>query len=139
MARGKKTGGRDFKPGAAPKSPGRPPSPPELKAARRLTKTAFEEICNRFIHMTKVELREAKREPERTLLEHIVIAVLEKAEDWGDTGKLNFVLARLIGNVPDKLEVSDPDAPRNMTPEERRKRIAELQAMRDKSRGRSSG
>lgn len=106
MARGKKTGGKDWKPGKAPKSPGRPESPPELKEARKLTRTAFEAIINRFIHMTRVELREARSDRGRTQLELIVIAVLEKAEGWGDTSRLNFVLDRLIGKVPDKVEMS---------------------------------
>lgn len=129
-----KKGGRDFQKGN-PGGPGRPPTPPELKAARKLTRVAFEEICNRFIHMTRAELRAAKREDTRTQLELIVISVLEKAEDWGDTSKLNFVLARLIGNVPEKFEVSDPTAPGNLTPEERAKRLTELRAMAAKSRG----
>lgn len=106
MSRGKKTGGKDWTPGEQPKSPGRPELPREFKKARRLTRTAFEGICNRFVHMTGPELRKAKYEPQRTQLERIVIAVLEKAEGWGDTSRLNFVLDRLIGKVPDEIKHS---------------------------------
>lgn len=129
-----KVGGKDFKKGN-PGGPGRPRTPPELKVARKLTKTAFEEICNRFIHMTKEEIKEARKDPSRTQLELIVIAIVEKAIDWGDTSKLNFILARLIGNVTEKVEVKDLSAAALLTPEERAKRLAVLRAVREKTSG----
>jgi hypothetical protein len=122
-----------------PKGRGRPRVSPAMKAARRLTKTAFEEILNRFIHMSDDELKDAKRAPERTQLERIVIAILEKAEAWGDQGKLNFVLARLIGNVSETINVSGLDTPADaMTPKQREARIAALLAARDKVHGKAS-
>lgn len=134
MARdGTKTGGRNFKPGNK-MGKGAPKISPELKAARKLTRTVLEDILNRFIHMTKDEMREAKRAPERTFLELIVISVLDKAEGWGDTSRLNFVLNRLLGESPLEVNIKNTTA---LTPEQRAARIALLMANKEKANGNS--
>jgi hypothetical protein len=104
---GKKSGGRDFKPGN-PGGPGKPPLPPELKEAKRLTKTAFEAMANRFLWMTTAELAAHHDDPATPAIERLIISILAAGETEGDQARAEWFLNRLLGKVTDKVEVSQP-------------------------------
>ena len=87
-----------------PGGPGRPPLPPEVKAARALTKVKLEATLNKFLHMNKEELADYKNNPDATVLELMVHAITHKAILSGDTQRLDFLLNRLIGKVADQVE-----------------------------------
>ena len=106
MAKGKKTGGRDFKPGD-PRA-GRAPLPPELKDAKRLTKGMFEAMANRFLWMTPGELQAAHDDPKTPAIERLIISILAAGEADGDQARAEWFLNRLLGKVTDKVEVSQP-------------------------------
>jgi hypothetical protein len=106
MAKGKKTGGNDFVVGD-PRA-GRHPTPPDLKAARRLSKTEFERIANRFIWLSDAELVSASKDPGLSQIERMIHAIIEKAVNQGDHMRLEWFLQRLLGKVQDKVEVSQP-------------------------------
>lgn len=103
---GRKTGGRDFVKGD-PRC-GRLPLPPEVKAARRLNKTEFERITNRYVWSTEAELLDAKANPETPAIERVLISILLEAIEKGDHSKAEWIAQRLIGKVKDEVEVSTP-------------------------------
>lgn len=107
MAKGRKTGGRDFVPGK-PGGPGRPPLPPEVKEARRLTKTEFERIANRYLWTTEAGLEASAMDPETPAMERLIISILLTAIKAGDHAKAEWLAMRLLGKVQDKVEVSQP-------------------------------
>jgi hypothetical protein len=108
MARnGVKTGGRDFKKGVSPNPKGATPVPEEVRVARKLNKVEFERIANTYFSMTKEQLHKAKEFKETKVLDLIVISIMLKAITTGDHYRLNFLMDRLIGKVPQPI--SDPD------------------------------
>lgn len=105
MARGHKTGGRDFEPGnqaAKDRLPG------DIKAARKLTKVEFERLVNKFIWLDAAGLKAAAEDAECTAFERMVGAIIVKAIEGGDSQRLEFLLNRLIGKVTEKLQVELP-------------------------------
>lgn len=107
MAAGKKTGGRNFKPGNAG-GPGKPPLPPELKEAKRLTKTEFERLANRFLWATAQELIAFEADASLTSVERLIVSILASGISDGDHARAEWFLNRLLGKVTDKVEVRTP-------------------------------
>lgn len=103
MAKGKKTGGRNFAPGN--KLGGRPPTPPELKAARRLTKTAFEALINRHLWANDDELAATLEDPAVPAVEKLLASILAEGIRVGDAGRMEWIAQRLIGKVKDVVEL----------------------------------
>lgn len=108
MAKGKKTGGKNFEPGWAG-GPGRPALPADLKEARALTRVDFERLINKFLFMGKSELEKVKASNESTAIELLISSIVLKAANDGDHLRTDFLLNRLIGKVQEKLEVSMPE------------------------------
>ena len=106
MAKGKKTGGRDFKPGQSGNPLGPPVLPPEVKEARKLTRIEFERIASQYMQMTKEEITKKLQDPKSTTLELIVMTIIHKAVKDGDQHRLDFLLNRLIGKVKDEVDVN---------------------------------
>lgn len=82
--------------------------PPELKAAKRLTKTEFERIANKHVWATEAGLLAAEKDPETPAIERVLISILLTAIKTGDHSKAEWIAMRLLGKVQDKLEVSQP-------------------------------
>lgn len=118
MARGSKTGGRDFKPGNT-FSKGGVPTPPDIKEARKLTRVELERIMTRYLHMSKVELEAESDRKDMTLLEAMVLSVAKKAVIAGDQQRLNFLIEQTLGKLPDKLETTNMNPFANLTDQEK--------------------
>jgi len=111
MAKGKKTGGRDWKPGESGNPSGRPPLPEHLKGVKKMNKHQFESILNKYIHLSLNELIELLKGGDLPAIEAMVVKVLTEAVRKGDEKRLNFVLDRLIGKVQENFKVEgDPYA-----------------------------
>lgn len=103
----KKPRGKPFKPGnKAAKGKGRPSLPPEVKAAKKLTRAALEELLHRYVHMTKLELAARKKAEDASQLELMVIGIIEAGAKWGDSHRLNFLLDRLVGKVAEPVDIT---------------------------------
>jgi hypothetical protein len=100
MARGIKTGGRDFVKGD-PRA-GRPPLPSDLKQARAYSKAEVQASLSRFLRMNIDELKAAVLDPRRPVIDHLVGSICVKGIKHGDHARLNFLLDRLIGKVKDE-------------------------------------
>jgi hypothetical protein len=106
MAKGKKTGGRDFYKGhkLTPPGPGRPAVSPQIKAIKQLNATKLAEMLNEFINMDKEALIAKSKDPSTTVFELIICSILKNAYDKGDQQRINFILDRLVGKVKDQVE-----------------------------------
>ncbi len=101
MARGVKTGGRNFGPDNPPK--GRPKVPEDLRAAREMVKADFELACATLLKGSRSELDKILTSPTATVTQLVVANILEKTISGGDNGRFNFILDRMIGKVKDEV------------------------------------
>lgn len=104
MARGKKTGGKNFEPGNNANPNGRPPLPSDLKAARNLNKIEVSRIINKFMNMSSAEMTEELSKPDSKALETMIGKIISEAVKLGDYTRVDFLLNRMIGKVTDKVE-----------------------------------
>jgi len=101
--------GKPFKKGnRASVGKGRPEVPPELKAARKLTRPQVEAVFNKYLYCTLVDLEKTLVDAETHFLDRIVISIGMRAFKEGDQAALGFFLDRLVGKVKDKIEVTVP-------------------------------
>ncbi len=109
MAKGKKTGGRNFQPGQSGNPNGPTPIPEDIKQARKLNQIEFERIANKFLFMNRKEIADHVNKPETPALELLVGSIVSKAVSTGDQVRLNFLLDRLIGKVAEKHQHAGPN------------------------------
>lgn len=108
MAIGKKTGGRNFKPGYKG-GPGRPRVPEDLKKSRKYNRHDFERVLNKYINMTGPEINSSIRSNTLPIIEMAVAKMLAKAFNEGDPRRMEFILDRLIGK-PREMADTPEDA-----------------------------
>jgi len=104
MAKGFKTGGRDFVKGVVTNPKGRPKVSSQLKEIKQLNATRLAELLNEFINMDKEALIAKSKDPSTTVFELIICSILKNAYDKGDQQRINFILDRLVGKVKDQVE-----------------------------------
>lgn len=97
MAKGKKSGGRDFEPGNK-LGKGQPPLPPDLREVRKLGRSQVEAKLWDLISKTKRELG-ALISDDAPMIDRIIANVLLQAAENGDEKRLNWFLDRTIGKV----------------------------------------
>lgn len=133
MAKGKKTGGRDFSPGHKYGKGGTHHNP-EIKRIRKLTNEEISEIATLLLDGGKEELKEA--EQEGTNLRRWFAKVIVTAIHRGDFHTLDAIFNRIIGKVKETVELTGKDGAPIETSEEtteeraiRLKRLEELKKM----------
>lgn len=95
-----------FKPGVSGNPGGRPKLPEEIKKAATLTATEFVAIASRFTKLTPNELQEELKTGLLTNLEHVVATVIRRAIIDGDYKAFDLMLSRIIGKIPDNLNLT---------------------------------
>lgn len=105
MAPGRKTGGRNFKPGVITNPAGRPKVPPELRELKRLNSVEFHETVVRLTRMTHQELQEYAKSGTATMLELMIVGQIQ-ASVKGKTSPLSLLLERTVGPVKQIVELS---------------------------------
>lgn len=98
MAKGVKTGGRDWVKGAG--GPGRPRIPSEIKAASSLTIAEARAKLNEFLAVPIPELELIMKDPTRPAIDLWVCRIVLLGIKEGDERRLDFMLSRLIGPIP---------------------------------------
>lgn len=106
--KGKKTGGRDFKPGQSGNPNGRPKIPSDIRELRKINQSSVEVLLNKYLHMKFPELKQMIEAQDAEASDMLVATVIYKGITKGDHYRLNFLLDRLIGKVTDKVEVKLP-------------------------------
>lgn len=105
MAKGQKTGGKNFKPGQSGNPAGGPGLPQDLRDARKMTSAEVTRILTYLIDLEPAAYAAYKP---KTMLETIVMSLMSKAIEEGCTARLNLLFDRIIGKVKDQLEVTLP-------------------------------
>ena len=107
MAKGKKTGGRDFPQGNS--LGGRPRIPDELKKSRKLNRLELETILNKYADMTGAQINEALEGAMVPAKELMVANLFSKAIREADPRRIELIWDRMVGpsiDIP-----PDPYAP----------------------------
>ncbi len=82
--------------------------PEGLIAQRRLTRVRLEEILQKYLNTPLTELKEILGNPGTVpAIELMIVSILAKSITAGDQYRLEFLLNRIIGKVPDKVEFED--------------------------------
>jgi hypothetical protein len=107
MAKGKKTGGRDMKPGENWANPnGRPKLSPEVKEIQKLTNEKLISLMNDLIGCDLPELKAKLSDPKATILKLMLGAVLKQALEKGDDKRIDFLLNRMVGKPKEHIDIS---------------------------------
>lgn len=105
MAIGKKTGGRDWLPGESGNPNGRKPIPEDIKAIRKLTHDQIADVMETLLTTTEGGLTDLLNDPETPVLKKWIAKVAQKGLTHGDAARLETLLNRTVGKVPDVLKV----------------------------------
>lgn len=105
MAKGKKTGGRNF---SKDNPGGKRKLPPEIKAARKITTENYIAVVNKLLNMSINGLSEISRNKDSNSLEACVAAAILFTHKMGDPARLEYLLNRAIGKVKDTMEIKTP-------------------------------
>lgn len=133
MAKGTKTGGKDFKKGWKG-GPGRPKVPEDLKEVRKITNTSLETKLHEFLTMSAQELSGVKQNPKSSMLELMIHSIVVNAVNRGDQQRMGFLMDRLLGKVKDQIEVETYTRPlRELSNDELLKQLPEaIQLLKEK-------
>ncbi len=97
-----------FKPGQSGNPSGRPKIPPDILQARKFTQLELERVINALLYLTKADLQARIKDPATPMIEMIAASIMAQAAVKGDHQRLEFILARMIGRVQERIEVSTP-------------------------------
>lgn len=79
----------------------------ESQMLTTLTRSQLQMFLIKYMRMSVKDLAQAKKNPDLPAMDHAVIAVLVKAINDGDHNRLQFLLDRTYGKVPDHINVSN--------------------------------
>lgn len=117
----------------------------DIKNARKLTRTEFERLVNKYLYMSLKDIEIAVKDKNLTTIELMICSIVYKALTEGDDKRLNFLLDRTIGQSVKRIKVTteQEDGPRripvDVSPEEKlemldrlRKRIMQEKEKQEK-------
>lgn len=104
MAKGKKTGGRDFKPGQKVPGCGRPALPPDVREAKALQRNEVQILLTQMLEMDRSELQTIVNNPKEKAIRGLVASIVLHGIKKGDQMRMNFLLDRIVGKVKDEME-----------------------------------
>lgn len=103
----KRVYGRPFVKGDPRIKPGRPPMSYEHKKLKQLTASEFAEIANLIVKGSIDQLITISKNKDEVALKVMLAAIAVKIMNKGDMDAMDKLLNRLVGKVPDKLNVRD--------------------------------
>lgn len=102
MAKGFKTGGRDFEKGV--KNHGRTRLPPELLRLKKISKEEIKKRLNLLLNMNKSEFKLYMEKPDIAVFDLLFGAIIKKTVETGDHTKLQWVFEFIYGKEVDIVE-----------------------------------
>lgn len=121
MAKGKKTGGKDFLPSNNANPSGRPKTDQEIKLLQNYTKSELNRVFHSLLHGDTSKCFAVKHDPNATILEIAIAKVLENFALYGDVNRFNLLAAH-CGLAISKTEIpkdaEDKTPGHNYTPEQ---------------------
>jgi hypothetical protein len=82
-----------------------------IKAARRLTSEELAKVANIIISSTLLELKAMASDDNSTILQRMVMSLASRVIEKGDTQAWEALMSRLVGKVPDKIDVTATTKP----------------------------
>lgn len=104
-----------FKPGGVGNPNGRPQVPADIREARKISQFEFERIVNKYLFMDDSEFEADLARPNATKFERLVGGIIDKAIKKKDERKAEWILARTLGKMRERLEVSSKSLRVNVT------------------------
>lgn len=135
MAKGKKTGGRNFVKGQSGNPDGRMHLPPEIAAARRINTAQYVSIINDLSGMSVEELVVIAADEKENILRACVAAAMLYTRQNGDPARLDKLMDRAIGKVAERVAITDmrdAETTRNFIADPEAQRIADELVARTK-------
>jgi hypothetical protein len=102
LTQGRKTGGRDFKPGESGNPNGRPPLPVWMREVRNKSEKEFIELLHRFGSLTTADLREVSKNEELPV-EHMMFVQWLIAAFTDENARRSY-MDRRYGKVQEKIK-----------------------------------
>lgn len=107
MAKGRKTGGRNFKPGNNENPLGGAAHCPELKRLRRATREEIAEIGTMIVDCNRAKLIAIRDDPNSTVLKVWMASIAIRGINKGDPYAMDALLNRTVGKVKEEVKVTD--------------------------------
>ncbi len=104
-----------FKPGKSGNEGGRPKVPEDIKECRKISQFEFERLVNKYLFLSDSETKEDLARPEATNFERLVGGIIQKAISKKDEKKAEWILARTLGKMRERLEVESKSLKVNVT------------------------
>jgi len=105
MSKGKKTGGRDIKPGQVLNPKGNPVMPPIVKAIRISSKETVARIYWDVVNMTEAQIGVRLKDPNLPLLERNVLAAVLKDIAKGTITTVEKLMERTLGKPKEVIQL----------------------------------
>jgi hypothetical protein len=106
MAKGKKTGGKDFPRGESGNPNGRPVLPPEVKALKSVTNETIKEVMDLLLEKDITALEELAESDTEPALKVLYAAGVLRAIKEGDPAHIEPVLNRVLGKPKESVQLS---------------------------------
>jgi hypothetical protein len=111
MAKGKKTGGKNFPPGVSGNPGGRPPLPDDVRIARDAARGEYDRIVARLISVPADQLEALAKNKKTPALERAVAKTLYVAGRSGDPRRLEAIVNRFARKPMPETEPESQRAP----------------------------
>jgi hypothetical protein len=72
---------------------------------KKLTVEEIEVMVSTLLYATEDEVEDVKADPNASVFQKIVCAILEKTKETGSMGHLDLLLNRVVGKVKEKFDV----------------------------------
>lgn len=82
--------------------------PIEQVEVRKLTRARLEAILHKYLDSKADDLKAILKTPgDLPMIELMVVSVMSKSASLGDQNRMDYLLSRLLGKVPDRVEFED--------------------------------
>lgn len=95
-----------FKPGQSGNPNGRPPLTQEQRALRKLTLAQYREVIELALTGTFKELEQFSKDKTNSAVQVGVAKLLLRAINHGDTSTFEIFTARIVGKIPEVLDIN---------------------------------
>ena len=105
MAKGKKTGGKDWETGESGNPKGRGVYPQQLRDLRAMNRTMLISVVSEMIHMTEDDLDFVIDAEDAPALHKMIAKVIKAAISRGDHYRTNFIFEQEFGKLKEVVEL----------------------------------
>ena len=109
IAKGRKTGGKNFPKGNNANPCGRPATPPDLKAAQNMTVIDLKRIILKFMYLPKNQIEKVIKDQNTPAIELLIASIMGRGIGKGDHKRAEWILSRFIPPIKQHHEITGAD------------------------------